>query len=95
MPYSPLACNDLRPNPQGGANNMASGTGTSSGGPNTTIIVVVALLLVAGIAIWATTSNRVEKRDSTAISGSTTAGDKDSDVDLKVDMPDSVTIDAH
>lgn len=75
---------------------MASGIGTNSGGPNTTIIVVVALLLVAGIAIWATTrSQRVEKRDGTAISGTTTAGDKDSDVNLKVDMPDSVTIDAH
>lgn len=75
---------------------MASETGTKSSGPNITIIVVVALLLVAGIAIWATTrSQRVEKRDGAAISGTTTAGDKDSDINLKVDMPDSVTIDAH
>lgn len=75
---------------------MADGTGSGGGGPNTTIIVVVALLLVAGIAVWAMTRNQpAEKRDGTTISGSTTAGDKDSDVNLKVDMPDSVTIDAH
>jgi hypothetical protein len=74
---------------------MADGTGNSSG-PNTTIIVVVALLLVAGIAFWAVTRNQTTgKRDAPAISGTATAGDKDSDVNLKVDLPDSVTIDAH
>ena len=75
---------------------MADGTGSSSSGPNTTIIVVVALLLVAGIAFWAMTRNQTsQKPDGAAVSGTTTAGDKDSDVNLKVDMPDSVTIDAH
>ena len=75
---------------------MADGTGSGSSGPNTTIIVVVALLLVAGIAFWAMTRNQTApKRDGTAVSGTTTAGDKDSDVNLKVDLPDSVTIDAH
>jgi hypothetical protein len=74
---------------------MANETGNSSG-PNTTIIVVVALLLVAGIAFWAMTRNHpAEKRDGTTISGTTTAGDKEADVSLKVDLPDSVTIDAH
>jgi hypothetical protein len=58
------------------------------------IIVVVALLLVAGIAFWAMTRNQpAEKRDGTTTSGS--VGDKDADVNLKVNLPDSVTIDAH
>ena len=75
---------------------MANETGNNSSGPNTTIIVVVALLLVAGIAFWAMTRNKpAEKHDGAAISGTTTAGDKDADVELKVNLPDSVTIDAH
>jgi len=75
---------------------MASGSGSNGSGRNITIIVVVALVLVAGIAIWAMTrSQRAEKRDGTTISGSATAGDKDADVNLKVDLPDSITIDAH
>jgi hypothetical protein len=75
---------------------MAEGSGSSGGGPNTTIIVVVALVLVVGIAIWAMTRNQpTQKRDGTKIEGSATAGDKDADVNLKVDLPDSVTIDAH
>jgi hypothetical protein len=52
------------------------------------------------IAIWATTRRHpVEKSaggSSTTISGSATAGNKDeADVNLKVNLPDSVTIDAH
>jgi len=75
---------------------MAGGSGSSGGGPNTTIIVVVALILVVGIAVWAMTRNQpAQKHDGTTISGSATAGDKDADVNLKVDLPDSITIDAH
>lgn len=74
---------------------MAEGTGSNVSGPNTMIIVVIALLLVAGIAFWAMTRNQpAEKRDGTTTSGSAT-GDKDADVNLKVNLPDSVTIDAH
>ena len=61
------------------------------------IIVVVALLVVvaAGV-IWAMTQRQpAGKRDGTTISGSATVGDKDADVNLKVNLPDSVTIDAH
>lgn len=75
---------------------MANGSGSTGSGPNTTIIVVVALVLVVGIAVWAMTrSQPAQKRDGTTISGSATVSDKDADVNLKVDLPDSVTIDAH
>jgi hypothetical protein len=75
---------------------MAQGTGSNGNGPNITIIAVVALLVVAGIAVWFTTrSQPTEKRDGAAVSGSVTTGDNDADVNLKVDLPDSVTIDAH
>jgi hypothetical protein len=64
------------------------------------IIAVVAILVVAAIAIWATTRRHPAEKSaggsSTTISGSATAGDKDdADVNLKVNLPDSVTIDAH
>jgi hypothetical protein len=75
---------------------MTTGNGSNRSGPNTMIIAVVALLVVAGIAIWAMTQSKpAAKPDGTTISGSATAGDKDTDVSLKVDLPDSVTIDAH
>lgn len=75
---------------------MTEGTGSSTSGPNIVIISVVALVVVAGVAIWAMTQHRSpEKRDGTTISGSATVGDKDADVNLKVNLPDSVTIDAH
>lgn len=75
---------------------MASGDGGNRSSPNTMIIVVVALLVVAGIAIWAMSQRRpAGKPDGTTATGSVTAGDKDSDVEIKVDLPDSVTIDAH
>lgn len=75
---------------------MAGSTGSNDSGPNTMIIVVVALVLVAGIAIWAMTRSKpAEKSDGATISGSATAGDKDEGVTLKVELPDSVTIDAH
>lgn len=75
---------------------MAGGTGSNDSGPNTMIIVVVALLLVAGVAIWAMTrSQPAGKTDGTTISGSATTGDKDEGVSLKVELPDSVTVDAH
>jgi uncharacterized protein YggE len=79
---------------------MAEGTQSGSGGRNTMIIAVVAILVVAAIAIWATTQRHpAEKRageSSTTVSGSATVGDKsDANVNLKVNLPDSVTIDAH
>jgi len=75
---------------------MANEGGGSSSGPNITIIVVVALLLVGGIAFWAMTRQQpAEKSAGATISGSATVGDKDEDVNIKVDLPDSVTIDAH
>jgi flagellar basal body-associated protein FliL len=70
-------------------------------GRNTMIIAVVAILLVAAIAMWAM-SRRQPKEEragtsSTTTEGSATVGDKDdnADVNLKVNVPDSVTIDAH
>jgi len=46
--------------------------------------------------IWAMTQRQpAGKRDGTTISGSATVGDKDADVNLKVNLPDSITIDAH
>ena len=75
---------------------MANESGSSSNGPNITIIVVVALLLVGGIAFWAMTRHQpAEKTAGATISGSATVGDKSSDVNLKVDLPDTVTIGAH
>jgi flagellar basal body-associated protein FliL len=71
---------------------MAENTGSTVSGPNIVIIVVVALLLVAGIAFWAMTRNQPAQKPTT--SGSA-PGDKDADVNLKVNLPDSVTIDAH
>jgi len=63
------------------------------------IIAVVAILVVAAVAIWATTRRPPAEKgagtSSTTISGSATVGDKDEDVNIKVDLPDSVTIDAH
>ena len=77
---------------------MAEGTQGDSGGRNTMIIAVVAILVVAAIAIWATTRRHpVEKGggSKSTISGSATVGGKkDADVNLKVNLPDSVTIDA-
>lgn len=82
--------------PSNGGQPVANGSGSGGSGPNTTMIVVVALVLVVGVAVWAMTRNQpVQKRGGTTISGSATAGDKNSDVNLKVDLPDSVTIDAH
>jgi hypothetical protein len=73
---------------------MAEVPGSEGGGRNTMIIAVVAILIVAVIAIWATTQRQpAEKRAGT--SGSATVSDKDADVNLKIDLPDSVTIDAH
>ncbi|HSQ60792.1 MAG TPA: hypothetical protein VLT84_10230 [Acidobacteriota bacterium] len=67
-----------------------------SSGSSIAIIAVVALIVVAGLAIWFTSRSKpAEKRDGAAVSGSVTVGDKDEDVDIKVDLPDSVTIDAH
>jgi hypothetical protein len=79
---------------------MADGTESGSGSRNTMIIAVLAILVVAAIAIWATTRRHpAEKGAATSdktISGSATVGDKgDADVNLKVNLPDSVTIDAH
>jgi len=75
---------------------MVGDSGSGPSGPNTMIIVVVALLVVAAIAIWAMTQRQpAGMHDGTTMSGSTTAGDKDEDVNLKVDLPDSVTIEAH
>ena len=72
---------------------MAEG-GSSDGSRNTMIIAVVALLLVAGIAFWAMSRRQpAEKRAGTTTSGSVTVGDKD--VKVKVNLPDSVTINAH
>jgi hypothetical protein len=64
------------------------------------IIVVVAILVVAAVAIWATTRCPSPEKgagtSSSTTSGSATVGDKDdADVNLKVNLPDSVTIDAH
>jgi len=79
---------------------MAEGTPSGSSGRNTMIIAVVAILVVAAVAIWATTRRSPAEKgagtSSTTISGSATVGDKDdADVNLKVNLPDSVTIDAH
>lgn len=72
---------------------MAEVTGGEGGGRNTMIIAVVAILIVAVIAIWATQRKPAEKPAGT--SASATVGDKNADVNLKIDLPDSVTIDAH
>ena len=75
---------------------MADGGDSKGSGPNTMIIAVVAILVVAGLAVWFTTRGRsTVKRDSTAVSSSATVGDNKSDVNLKVDLPDTVTIGAH
>jgi hypothetical protein len=79
---------------------MAEGNQGDSGGRNTMIIAVVAILVVAALAMWATTRRHpAEKGGSgskSTISGSATVGDKkEADVNLKVNLPDSVTIDAH
>jgi hypothetical protein len=79
---------------------MAEGTQGDSGSRNTMIIAVVAILVVAALAIWATTRRHPAEKDGggsrSTISGSATVGDKkDADVNLKVNLPDSVTIDAH
>jgi hypothetical protein len=65
---------------------------SDSGGRNTMIIAVVAIVLVAAVAMWAMTRKPAEKRADT-----TTVTEKkdDGDVNLKVDLPDSVTIEAH
>ena len=72
---------------------MAEPTGSDGGGRNTMIIAVVAILIVAAIAVWATQRKPAEKPAGTT--GSATVSDKDADVNLKVDLPDSITIDAH
>lgn len=79
---------------------MAEGTQSGISGRNTMIIAVVAILVVAAVAIWATTRRPPAEKgagtSSSTISGSATVGDKDdADVNLKVNLPDSVTIDAH
>lgn len=79
---------------------MAEDTKSGSDGRNTMIIAVVAILVVAAVAIWFTTrrppAEKSAAKSSTAISGSATVDDKsDADVNLKVNLPDSVTIDAH
>ncbi len=75
---------------------MTEDAGSNGGGPKIAIIAVVALAVVAGAAIWAVTQKHpAEKRDGTTVSGSATAGGKDSDVTLKVNLPDSVTVEAH
>ncbi|HET9952334.1 MAG TPA: hypothetical protein VFS09_11130 [Candidatus Eisenbacteria bacterium] len=71
-------------------------TERSGSSPNTVIIVVVALLVVAAISIWAMSRRQpAEKRAGTTIEGSATVGDKNEDVNIKVDLPDSVTVEAH
>jgi uncharacterized membrane protein YqiK len=82
---------------------MAEDRGSS--GPSVALIAVIAVLVIAGLAIWFTTRNTTttETRDSTTIldqrdGGSTTTGSApsgDTDVNIKADVPDSVTIDAH
>jgi hypothetical protein len=76
---------------------MAEVTGRDSGGRNTMIVAIVAILLVAAIAIWATTRRvPAEKRATTTTEGTAKVGDRDdNDVELKVNLPDSVTIEAH
>ena len=69
-------------------------TPNESGGRNTMIIAVVAILIVAAIAVWATKQRQPAGKPA-GTSASVTVGDKDADVNLKVDLPDSVTIDAH
>ncbi len=65
---------------------------SDSGGRNTMIIAVVAIVLVAAVAMWAMTRGKpAEKRATT-----TTVTDKDDgDADIKINLPDSVTIEAH
>jgi hypothetical protein len=64
---------------------------SDSGGRNTMIIAVVAIVLVAAVAMWAMTRGKpAEKRAST-----TTVTDKKDDADIKINLPDSVTIEAH
>ena len=72
---------------------MADGKESSGSGPSTMIIAVIALFLVAGLAVWFTT--RSQPTEKSTISGSATVGDNDADVNLKVNLPDSITIDAH
>jgi len=72
---------------------MAETTGSEGGGRNTMIIAVVAILIVAVIAVWAMQRKPAMKPAGT--SATATVGDKDADINLKVDLPDSVTIDAH
>jgi hypothetical protein len=78
---------------------MAEGNQGDSGGRNTMIIAVIAILVVAAIAVWATTRRHPAEKSasgsSSTVSGSATVGDKEADVNLKVNLPDSVTIDAH
>jgi hypothetical protein len=67
---------------------------SNSGGRNTMIIAVVAIVVVAAVAMWAMTRKPAEKRASTT-EGSTTVSDKKDDADIKINLPDSVTIEAH
>ncbi|HEY6572352.1 MAG TPA: hypothetical protein VI198_03460 [Candidatus Eisenbacteria bacterium] len=74
---------------------MVGEPGSGRSGKNTMIIVVVALLVVAAIAVWATSQRQPsEMRDGTRMSDAMTSGDKDEDLNLKADLPDSVTVEA-
>jgi hypothetical protein len=76
-----------------------------SSGPSIALIAVIAVLVVAGLAIWFTTrdkspdmmpdsnSTTIENRAGGATTSEPSTVEKDTDVNVNV--PDSVSIDAH
>ena len=84
---------------------MAEDRGGSSG-PSIAVIAVVALLVVAGIAIWFTTQQSTQTRESTSTSeyrevpaenpgGATSTGaGTQQGTEPSTDVPDTISIDA-
>jgi hypothetical protein len=75
-----------------------------SSGPSIALIAVIAVLVIAGLAIWFTTRNPSPEAPDTSTTtienraGGTTTTEPttvEKDTDINVNVPDSVTIDAH
>ena len=72
--------------------------GESGSGNSVNIIAIVAIVILVLVAVFALLSrkpsNQVHK-ETTTESSTPEKKSQDADVDIKVDIPDSVTIEAH
>jgi len=63
-----------------------------SGGNSVQIVAILAVLVLVALAAWYFTSGQAAKPAATAAPPAAVEKKSDSDINVKVDLPDSVTI---